>query len=159
MTAPRRAVRRRAPNLSDDDIAEIVEVLDGWTGALSWDRLIQAIEKRFARSYTRQALFKHTRIREAFKGRKEALRQQPSHGNRIMSAELQAAIARIARLEAENQRLATENEQLLEQFARWAYNAHVREMDEEALNRPLMPVDRKTGPATTGRRRIPWRSR
>ena len=159
MTAPRRAVRRRAPNLSDDDIAAIVEVLDGWTGTLSWDRLIHAIEKRFARSYTRQALFKHTRIREAFKGKKRALQKQPSDGSRAKSAEMQAALGRIARLEAENQRLATENGQLLEQFARWAYNAHVRGMDEEALNRPLLPVDRKAGPATTGRRRFPKRSR
>ena len=159
MTASRRTGRRRAPNLSDDDIAAIVEMLDGWTGALSWDRLIEAIAERFARRYTRQALFKHTRIREAFRGRKEGLRQQRADGSRVTSAELQAALDRIARLEAANERLAKENEQLLEQFARWAYNAHVHGMDEEALNRPLMPVDRKAGPATTGRGQLPRRVR
>lgn len=159
MTASRRGVRRRAPNLSDDDIAAIAEMLDGWTGPLSWDRLINAIEERFRRRYTRQALFKHTRIREAFVGRKEAMRKRPPDGNRMVSTELQAALDRIAKLEAANQRLTKENEQLLEQFARWAYNAHVRGMDEEALNRPLLPVDREAGPATTGRRRFPRRVR
>lgn len=45
---------------------------------------------------------------------------------------------RIDRLKAEN-----ENNALLEQFARWAYNAHTRGLDEAFLNRALMPVDRE----------------
>jgi hypothetical protein len=49
---------------------------------------------------------------------------------------------RMARLEAENERLRTENDQLLEQFARWAYNAHTRGLDEKFLNRVLPSVNR-----------------
>jgi len=45
--------------------------------------------------------------------------------------ELQAAADRIARLEGENQRLRMENDRLLEQFVRWAYNAYSRGLDEQ----------------------------
>ena len=57
--------------------------------------------------------------------------------------ELQKAMERIDRLKAENERLKDENNSLLEQFARWAYNAHTRGLDEDFLNRALMPVDRE----------------
>ena len=60
---------QRAPNLTDDSIHHIVGILDGWTGTLTWDALIEVIaEKRFT-TYTRQALHKHERIRSAFKQR------------------------------------------------------------------------------------------
>jgi hypothetical protein len=38
--------RAWAPNLADHDIAEIASILDGWAGKLSWELLIQAIQKR-----------------------------------------------------------------------------------------------------------------
>jgi hypothetical protein len=49
-------------------------------------------------------------------------------------------------LEAENQRLQTENDRLLEQFARWAFNAYVRGLGEAELNRPLPEIDRRQTP-------------
>ena len=36
--------KRRARNLDDHAIEHIVCVLDGWSGKLSWDLLIEAIE-------------------------------------------------------------------------------------------------------------------
>lgn len=43
---------------------------------------------------------------------------------------------------AENARLESENQRLLEQFARWAYNAHTQGIPEEILNRALPKVHR-----------------
>lgn len=43
---------------------------------------------------------------------------------------------RIARLEAQVQRLDAENRQLLEPFVRWAYNAHTRGLDMIFESRP-----------------------
>jgi hypothetical protein len=65
------------------------------------------------------------------------------HPLETSSPELRVASERIARLEAENQRLAAENNALLEQFARWAYNAHTRNLAKEFLNNPLPAVDRE----------------
>lgn len=53
---------------------------------------------------------------------------------RVASPQLQLALERIARLDAENRRLEAENNNLLEQFARWAYNAHTRGLDHDFLN-------------------------
>jgi hypothetical protein len=54
--------RKRAPNLTDPDIRAIVKIIDGWTGELTWQALIDRIEiVRHAR-YNRQGLAKHGRI-------------------------------------------------------------------------------------------------
>jgi hypothetical protein len=135
--------RVREKNLDDAVVAVIVEVLDGWNSRLTWDRLIEAVESREGLRYTRQALHRHERIRLAFTVRKKALLGQEVPSREITSLELRVALDRVARLEAENQRLAAENNALLEQFARWAYNAHTRNLTNEFLNNPLPVVDRE----------------
>jgi hypothetical protein len=133
----------RAKNLQDHDIAEIVSILDGWTRKLSWEFLIDAIERRTRTRYTRQALHKHERIKQAFSHRKKVLSEGKVGGvGRVDSPELQVLLERIARVEGENQRLQAENHRLLEQFAHWAYNAHTRGLDREFLSRPLPEVHR-----------------
>ena len=135
--------RVRAPNLNDESIAAIVGILDGWTGKLSWDALIEAIDRHTRARYTRQALDKHARIKAAFAARKKVLAEaQGERRSAADSPELEAALQRIARLEGENTRLVAENQNLLEQFARWAYNAHTRGLDHAFLSRPLPPVNR-----------------
>jgi len=42
----------RARNLSDLDIKEIVDILDGWEGKLSWDLLVESINKRLRAANT-----------------------------------------------------------------------------------------------------------
>lgn len=135
--------RSRSKNLDDKDIQEIVEILDGWSGKLSWGLLIDAIEMRRFNRYTRQTLYKHERIRHCFELGKERLADNSGSPVRQgMSSELQAALGRISHLEAENGRLKSENNQLLEQFVRWSYNAHTRGLNEEVLSRPLPHVNR-----------------
>jgi len=135
--------RVREKNLDDSVVATIVEVLDGWGGRLTWEALIEAVQRREGLRYTRQALHRHERIRLAFTVRKKALSGEDAQPRQATSPELQVALDRIARLEAENQRLVAENHALLEQFARWAYNAHTRNLTDEFLNNPLPAVDRE----------------
>ncbi|MCU1191901.1 hypothetical protein JAK62_11235 [Stenotrophomonas maltophilia] len=131
----------RAKNLNDSDVAKIVGILDGWSGRLTWEGLLDAVEKHLYARYTRQALHKHARIQAAFEQRKLALangdRRQRSFEN---LPEMQVAMDRIARLEGELARLEAENARLLEQFVRWAYNASVRGLDDVYLNSPLPVV-------------------
>jgi hypothetical protein len=135
--------RIREKNLDDGTVATIVEVLDGWNDRLSWEALITAFARRTGRRYTRQTLHRHERIRLAFTVRKKALSGRIEQPNEKCSPELQISFDRIARLEAENLRLAAENHNLLEQFARWAYNAHTRNLSIEFLNSVLPGVDRE----------------
>jgi hypothetical protein len=135
----------RSKNLDGKDIADIVAILDGWTGPLTWDFLIEIIEKRQFTCYTRQALHRHERIRQAFSMRKAAMTACQSGIDTELetsSPELDAALARMGRLENENTRLIAENGRLIEQFIRWAYNAHTRGLDHHFLNRALPKVDR-----------------
>lgn len=128
---------RRGRNLTNDLIEQVVRILDGWSGKLTWEALIEAIMLRLHCRYTRQALYKHERIRAAYALRKETLGAPGKAETPYGPGKLGEAMARIDRLEAENQRLEAENRRLLEQFAVWAYNAHTRGLDKSFLSQPL----------------------
>jgi len=132
----------RGRNLDGDAISRIVAILDGWKNKLTWDSLIEAVDRHLRVRYTRQTLHKHERIRQAFAHRKKAIQSGPSGREIVGPPELQAALERIARLEAENARLEAENQNLLGQFARWAYNANTCGFDRDFLNKPLPTVNR-----------------
>ncbi len=138
----KKRVIRRGKNLTDDAIEQIVGILDGWTEKLTWEALIEAIVVRLHCRYTRQALHKHVCLREAYAVRRAALGKQKVASGRRGSGALTDALARIARLDAENQRLEEENRRLLEQFVVWAYNAHTRGLTKQFLSQPLPHVDR-----------------
>lgn len=136
-------MKRRPRNLNDDDVADIVSVLDGWCGKLSWELLIDALEARRFGRYTRQALHKHERIALAFAARKKGLKEGDSPEAGDESPELKMALERLVRAEREVERLTRENRLLLEQFVRWAYNAHGRGLGKDVLDRPLPGVQRE----------------
>lgn len=56
---------------------------------------------------------------------------------------MQVVLERMSLLEATNLRLREENERLLEQFTRWAYNAFTHGVGVDVLNLPLPTVDRR----------------
>lgn len=134
---------KRSRNLDDAAIGEIVGILDGWAGPLSWEVLIEAIEELMRVRYTRQALNNHERIKLAFSLRRETLKAigVPMRVS-AKTPEVEAVLQINARLEAETDRLKAENTRLLEQFVRWSYNANNRGVREEVLNRPLPDVNR-----------------
>jgi hypothetical protein len=131
---------KRAKNLSDSDINQIVAILDGWSGSLTWGALLDAISNRFHTLYTRQALHRHARIKNSFTIRNKRLKE--STAGKHKSAEVEQLEERVTRLGTANARLQSEVDMFLEQFARWAYNAHVHGMTEEELNASLPPVNR-----------------
>lgn len=135
----------RAKNLDDDAIEIIVGILDGWSGKLTWDLLIEAVEKRTRALYTRQALDRHARIKMAYQLTKERLSGTPrfERKHKLSAVEVQAILERYQRLQAENERLKVENERLLEQFVTWAYNAHLKGLTKDYLNSSLPRVDRE----------------
>jgi len=132
--------RNRAPNLSAENIETIVSLIDAWTGELTWERLIAAIASTFGATYTRHGLSHHAPVARAFRLKKNALRTstvRKRDWSSTWSTELQTALARIKKLEAETARLEAENGRLLAQFVVWLYNADARGLSEEHLNAPL----------------------
>jgi hypothetical protein len=145
---------RRGKNLEDESITRIAALLDGWSGKLTWDLLLDAVERHLRVRYTRQALNNHARIPDAFRHRKKMLAASSAarRPNGQTSPELAPCLERIARLEGENQRLRDENDRFLAQFVRWAHNAYLHGVDKQTLDRELPLVDRE-------RTRVPRSSR
>lgn len=134
--------RSRGRNLGTREIDVIVAILDGWSGPISWDRVIDAVELRLFSRYTRQALYAHEKVRYAFAACKGRPAQAAGPRGTKQSAESKALHARLARRETEVARLQTENTRLLEQFVVWLYNAHTRGLSLADLERPMPPVRR-----------------
>lgn len=59
-----------------------------------------------------------------------------------LSPEMRVLIERLARRDAEVERLKGENQRLMEQFVVWLYNAQIRSIGQAELGRPLPRVDR-----------------
>lgn len=136
-------------NLTDEDAKLIQELLDGWplTERITWDAIIEKIKiHRYGKSWSRQALSSHNDILRAYRIKKALQKAHclspVSEEVKDLSPELRTALATIAKLESENQRLAVENQQLKEQFMRWAHNAHMHNMTEGMLNTPMIDPDR-----------------
>lgn len=135
-------MKQRSKNIDDRISLVICEILDGWTGTLSWDSLVDAVELRIGQRYTRQTLNKHVRIKQGFATRKVSLARGEGRAKNVVDATLQASIDHVARLEAENERIKRENANLLEQFVRWTYNAGLKGLNADFLNQPLPMVNR-----------------
>lgn len=136
-------VKRRA-RVIDDNVTEVVlHILDGWKGKLTWDALIAAVKASISAEYTRQALSGHKRIAEAFVLRKSGLAKElgrlPSGDARI-----NGYLDTIARLKAENQRLASEVNNYREMFIRWTFNAQKKNLTSDFLNSPMLRPERNS---------------
>lgn len=129
-----------APKLTDKGIDSAVKLLDGWSGKLTWERYLAVLEVEIGHKYTKAAMLRHPRIADAWRQAKNRSSSvsEGGYGNVALSQ----AKARIKRLEQQLDRLERENNQLLEQFLRWSYNAASRGLTIEVLDRPLPPGKR-----------------
>ena len=134
----------RSKNISEEDEAEIISVLDGWDSKLTWEAYRLKVNGRLLSNYTRQTLHKHPRIHQAFKRKKLSLVEGPVDSKSTGNARLDLALQQIQRLEAEKLRLEETNALLLDQFRRWLYNADVAGVGPEQLDKPLPPLDRRS---------------
>ncbi|MGZ0080081.1 hypothetical protein [Methylomonas sp. ZR1] len=136
-----------AKHLTDQDIAKIVSLIDQWNDDVkfSWESLCQLALKRYSISSARQTLEKYSRIKSAFKDKKENLRVNGKRKEKI-PASLSIAAKRIANLEAENERLKKEQDSLLAQFVVWQYNAYAHGVSMDKLNLPLPKKNNRSNP-------------
>lgn len=128
-----------AKHLTDGDIKKIVEFLDEWdlTERLTWDKLCDGLTEAFGLNHTRQTLQKYQRIKDTYKSVKNHSSGKASRKKKALPSSLAVAATKIDKLERENQRLNKENDNLLEQFLVWQYNAHIHGMKLTQLNQPL----------------------
>jgi hypothetical protein len=138
----------RAEDLNEERIEVILETLDAWQGKLTWNLLIEDVEKKIGQRYSRFTLGEYPGIANAFDIRKRAVREKA--GSRPLSARderVQDALERARVQKARADRLQAENQRLLEQFVVWATNAERKGVTMSILNAPLPkpPRDRSKG--------------
>jgi hypothetical protein len=129
-----------AKHLTDKDIEQIIGILDGWQDKLSWEALCDACLPVIGTKPARQTLIKFVRITNAFNACKKRLKEDIPELRAPPS--MRVAIERIARLERENERLKSENTELLQQYVVWQYNAHIHGLSDRDLNKSLPGIDR-----------------
>ncbi|MFO1387969.1 hypothetical protein [Cellvibrio sp.] len=122
-----------APKLNDKNIEKAVELLDGWTGKLTWERYLAILATQINHKYTKAAMLRHARIKDAWDHAKNRLQSTPQEGG-YGNAALKQAKDRIHELEERTARLKRENDKLLEQFVRWANNAIRKGLSLEDLD-------------------------
>ncbi|MFF7394880.1 hypothetical protein ACFZAI_00360 [Achromobacter sp. NPDC008082] len=133
----------RAPDLTPELIAQVLEMLDTWKGKLTWDLLLTAFETSCGHRYSRFTFAEYDEIAIAFSVRKEALRGNFSHSRGTPRDErIRAALAQAERATAKAKRLQVENDLLIEQFVTWAINAERRGVTLDMLNAPLPKPER-----------------
>lgn len=138
----------RAPDLTDERIAVVLEILDSWKGKLTWDLLLDAVETKTEIRYSRFTFAEYPEIANAFSLKKDALRGVlPQKRGEPRDERVRAALAQAERYKAKAERLGAENQQLLEQFVTWATNAERKGVTMSMLDAPLPkpPRDKSKG--------------
>lgn len=133
----------RKPKLSDVQVDQAVQILDGWHEKLTWDSYLKVLARVTGVTITRQGVREYPRITNTFDEAKSriAVHRQVigakagivRHGDMALAYEVE----KNATLKAKIERLERENRDLLEQFQRWQYNAQTNGLSPEILNRPL----------------------
>lgn len=133
----------RAPDLTPERIAQVLEMLDTWKSKLTWELLVAAFEASSGHRYSRFTFAEYEEISTAFSLRKEALRGTlPRSRGTPRDERVRAALAQAERATAKAERLQVENDRLIEQFVTWAFNAERKGVTMDMLNAPLPKPER-----------------
>lgn len=126
---------QRAPNLDDERVSKIVELLDGWSGALTWSLLVEAIEEKVGGRYARQALDRHVPIKDAYQQAKQRMGGEKQPSGQLTEKEIRRRAGEYDRLTNEVARLEREGNNYAQQFARWVWNLRQMKISEDQLSR------------------------
>ncbi|MGM9482000.1 hypothetical protein ACS5PN_12510 [Roseateles sp. NT4] len=136
--------KQRAPDLTEATISIVVDLLDGWTGKLTWDLLIAEVLRLTGFEYSRFTFADYPGIANSFALKKKKLSGTLARGPRTpRDGQILAALDKAERFKAKADRLERENELLLEQFKTWAVNAERHGVTVAKLNAPLALPNRE----------------
>lgn len=124
-------------------IDKIVRIIDNWEGKITWELIVEAVERSLNAQYSRQTLSKKDNIKDAYNKKKDQLSGEKCAPIYYTPREMQKVLDRLDRLENENKQLKKQVDTQIIQLAQWAYNANARGLTCADLNTPLPPVDRQ----------------
>ncbi|GJI89018.1 hypothetical protein [Duganella hordei] len=128
----------RAPDLTEERISIVLDTLDSWSGKLTWELLLDAVESLTGLRYSRFTFAEYPEIANAFSLKKDTLRGTlPRSRGEPQDERIRAALMQVKRHQAKSARLQAENNLLIEQFVIWAINAERKGVTIAMLNNPL----------------------
>jgi hypothetical protein len=132
--------------ITGTSLPKIMRELDRWEGKLTWPLFCARVARLLdVESVSKHTMYLYPAIKERFQQRQRDLRETRDALPRDFT--LDAAIRRIADLEAQVKRLEETNRLLLDQFRRWQYNAYANNVRMDTLwDRPLPEVNRSGKP-------------
>lgn len=136
-----------ARHLTERHTQILVDLIDAWSGKLTWEGLCSKGSEVLGFRPTRQTLYAHQAVKEAYDVKKSHLKTGLMPSKRPES--LAIAEQKIRKLESEVARLTSENERFIEQFIRWQYNAQKRGISRAVLDDHLPVIDRDSSEKKT----------
>ncbi|GLI97111.1 hypothetical protein [Sphingobium sp. BS19] len=130
-----------APHLSPDDLDLAVGLLKGWSTKLTWDLFLRtlAMELGHGHVYSKVAMLNHEKIKTAWQQAKDRIASEAKevgergHGTTVVATLRRMLDEAKADLKAES----AKNNELIEQFKRWQYNAERHGMKYSQLDAKL----------------------
>ncbi|MFD0966862.1 hypothetical protein ACFQ02_08455 [Seminibacterium arietis] len=129
--------------ITEENLEEILLLINTWDSKLTWDLLCHKVAELLnVRSIERQSLANYPDIQKAFSKRKQKMKEQeaaiPEKNVTIDYLQKQ-----VNNLKAQVQRLEEINDRYKKTFVIWQYNAYMKGMTENDLNKPLVAVNRQ----------------
>ncbi|MDN6297922.1 MAG: hypothetical protein L0J54_07835 [Halomonas sp.] len=122
--------------LSATDVKRIEALIRDWRSSkLTWELVVIACQNELGIKTTRKTLLTRDGVKAAMHLRKTELKA-PSQTPRQFT-DIDRANDRIARLTQRVAELEAAQETLIDQFARWAYNADAHGLSDTILNQPI----------------------
>jgi len=139
---PRRAKKVRIDSNIQRGIRDIIEGLPG--KGFGWEAVVAAANAKFKANWTRQSLFFHAKIKNAFRARKAEIKKKGrSSAARPSESTIEYLEHQVVRLKAENSDLRVQLILVTGRMARWRQNAFMHGMTLEQLDEDLQENDRR----------------
>jgi hypothetical protein len=133
----KRKVSTRRVHISERDVAIICRVILDARRPLKWDEIVSHVSDELGHTWTRQALERHSAIKEAYRTRRA------DKSSNVVDPAVTVLMNKIAVLQQENERLEKLVKTFQEMFVRYQYNAHSENISPDVLDKPLPTVVRR----------------
>lgn len=129
--------------ITEENLEEILLLINTWDSKLTWDLLCHKVAELLnVRSIERQSLANYPDIQKAFSKRKQKIKEQEA-AIPEKNVTIDYLKKQVNNLKAQVQRLEKINDRYKKTFIIWQYNAYMKGMTENDLNKPLVAVNRQ----------------
>ena len=129
--------------ITEENLEDIIMLIKTWEGKLTWNLLCSKVSELLnIKSIERQSLANYPDIQKAFSQQKQKIKEDAKK-EPVPNVMMDYLLKQVNNLKAQVQRLEEINERYKQQFIVWQYNAYMHGMTQDALNKPLIAVNRQ----------------